>query len=119
MKYIRQFCIILFVSFLGEGLSFLIPLPIPAGIYGIILMFLALVSGLLPLEAVRDTGKFLVEIMPVMFIPAAAGLVDSWGLIRSSWLSYVVITVVTTVLVMAAAGRVTQHMIRKGGKKDA
>lgn len=118
MKYIRQFLIILAVTFLGEALSLLIPLPIPGGIYGLILMFAGLVTKIIPHEKVRDTGHFLVEIMPVMFIPPAVGLIDSWGIIRSSWLQYLVIIVVTTVLVMAAAGRVTQFFIRKGGEKD-
>ena len=74
MKYLRQFLIILFVSFLGEVLNYLIPLPIPASIYGILLMFLALELHIIPLSAVRETGRFLIEIMPVMFIPAAVGL---------------------------------------------
>ena len=31
MKYIKQFSIILLISFLGEALHALLPLPIPAG----------------------------------------------------------------------------------------
>ncbi|MCQ2559086.1 MAG: CidA/LrgA family protein, partial [Oscillospiraceae bacterium] len=79
-------------------------------------LFALLVSGLLPLEKVRETGKFLVEIMPVMFIPAAVGLMDSWGMISTSLVSYAVVTAVSTVLVMGAAGLVTQAVI-SGGKK--
>ena len=30
MKYLRQFCIILLISALGEGLHILLPLPVPA-----------------------------------------------------------------------------------------
>ena len=118
MKYIRQFLIILAIAFAGEVCSYFIPLPIPAGIYGILLLFAGLMTGRIPLDAVKDVGHFLVEIMPVMFIPAAVGLIDSWGLIKNSLLQYAVIIVVTTVLVMAAAGRVTQHFIRKGGRRD-
>ena len=112
MKYIRQFCIILGISFIGEILNRLIPLPIPAGIYGIILLFTGLATHLIPLEAVRETGRFLVEIMPVMFIPAAVGLMDSWDLLKNNWLPYVIVTLATMVAVMAVAGRVTQFVIR-------
>ena len=115
MKYIKQFFIIVAISCLGELLSRLIPAPIPAGIYGIILLFLGLLTKKIPLDAVKETAHFLVEIMPIMFIPAAVGLIDSWELIRSSWLKYIVIIVVTTVAVMAVAGRVTQHFAKKGG----
>lgn len=67
MKFIRQFLIILAVSFVGELLNYFIPLPIPASIYGLVLMLICLQRGIIPLEAVRETGKFLVEIMPLMF----------------------------------------------------
>ena len=63
MKYLKQFGMILFISFLGEILRAVIPLPIPASIYGLVLMLAALMTHLLPLEAVQDSGKFLIEIM--------------------------------------------------------
>ena len=73
MKYLRQFGLILLFSFLGEALRALIPLPVPASIYGMALLFLALAAGM-PLSAVEDTGDFLIEIMPVLFIPAGVGV---------------------------------------------
>ena len=68
MKYIRQFVIILFISFRGEALKYVLPLPIPASIYGLVLMFVLLETKVLKVEAVQDAGKFLIEIMPPMFI---------------------------------------------------
>ncbi len=111
MKYLRQFCIILIISFVGDLLHSVIPLPVPGSIYGILLLFALLKSGLLPLEAVKDTGKFLIEIMPVMFIPAAVGLVESWGVIGKSLGAYALVTVVSTILVMAVSGMVTQKFV--------
>ena len=76
MKYLRQFCIILLISALGEGLHILLPLPVPASVYGLVLMLGALTSGILKLEQVEDAADFLVEIMPVMFVPAGVGLLQ-------------------------------------------
>ncbi|MBQ0001586.1 MAG: CidA/LrgA family protein [Clostridiales bacterium] len=118
MKYIRQFLLILFISFLGEILHYLIPMPIPASIYGIIILFLGLEFHIIPLDSVKETGKFLIEIMPVMFIPAGVGLMESWGLIKASWLQYIITIVVSTVLVMAVAGRVTQMIVRRKEKQS-
>ncbi len=117
MKYIKQFAIILTVSFLGEALRALLPLPVPASIYGLLLMLLALCTGILPLEAVRETGRFLIEIMPLMFIPAAVGLLESWDRISPIVVELIVVTAVSTVLVMALSGRVTQWVIRKENRK--
>lgn len=115
MKYVRQFCIILLLSFMGELLYELFPFPVPASVYGLVLMLAALVSGLLKVEQVKETVSFLVEIMPVMFIPAGVGLMSSWGVLKPVLLPVAVITVLTTVIVMAVTGRVTQAIIR--GKK--
>jgi len=116
VKYLRQIVILLAFSFVGEALSLLIPLPIPGSIYGIVLLFLALETGLLKLSAVKEVSGFLVGIMPVMFVPPAAGLLVSWGVLKSNWLAYVVITLVTTFVVMAVSGLVTQWVIRRGKK---
>lgn len=112
MKYLKQFLIILTISFAGEILHWLLPLPVPASIYGILLLFVLLKTGILPLASVRETAGFLVEIMPVMFIPAAVGIMDSWGIIAPSWLEYLTMTVVSTVIVMAVSGLVTQAVLR-------
>lgn len=117
MKFLRQFGIILFVSFLGEMLHILIPLPIPASVYGLILMLLALCTRIIKLTQVKETADFLIEIMPVMFIPAAVGLLDSWSALQPIWLPVVVITILTTIIVMAVTGQVTQRMIRREHQK--
>lgn len=112
MKYLKQFLIILTISFSGEILHQLLPLPVPASIYGILLLFALLKTGILPLASVRETARFLVEIMPVMFIPAAVGIMDSWGIIAPSWLEYLIMTAVSTVIVMAVSGLVTQAVLQ-------
>ncbi|MCI9361272.1 MAG: CidA/LrgA family protein [Hungatella sp.] len=120
MKYIRQFGIILLISLVGELLHQWLPLPIPASIYGIILLFLCLEWKVISLASVKEASSFLIEIMPIMFIPAAAGLMDSWMVIKTSWVSYGAITVISTVVVMAVSGRVVQAVMKmeKGKKKS-
>ena len=95
----------------------LIPLPVPASVYGLVLMLAALITGVLKLGQVRETATFLIEIMPVMFIPAGVGLMESWSSLQPVWLPVILITIVTTVLVMVVTGKVTQAMIGKE-KKD-
>ena len=99
MKYLKQFMVILAFSFLGEVLHQVLPLPIPASVYGLVFMLAALMTGVLKLHQVKETSAFLIEIMPVMFIPAAAGLIDSWGILQPVIISLGIITVVTTVFV--------------------
>lgn len=120
MKYLKQFLIILAVSLLGEVCKAYLPLPIPASIYGMVFMFVFLLTGVIKLEQVKDAGKFLIEIMPVMFIPAGVGLMSSWSVLQSVLLPVSVITVITIFTVMAATGLVSQLVIKKSNKaKDS
>lgn len=118
MKYLRQFAIILFISLLGELLRILIPLPIPASVYGLVLMLVALTTGMLKVHQVKAAADFLIEIMPVMFIPAGVGLLDSWPALQPVWVPVVLITLLTTIIVMAVTGQVAQKIIRKEEKKN-
>lgn len=119
MKFLKQFSIILMFSFLGEILHVLLPLPVPASVYGLVLLLAALMTGVCKVEHVKEAADFLIEIMPVMFIPAAVGLLTAWDLLKPIWLPITLITVITTVLVMAVTGRVTQVVIRRNKKKEA
>ena len=116
MKFIRQFLIILAISLVGEILKYILPLPIPASIYGMAILFAGLMSGLIKLDAVRETGKFLIEIMPLMFIPAGVGLMDSWGNLHPILLPVAIITIVTNITVMGSTGLLSQWVIRRGRK---
>ena len=116
MKLVRQFAIILAFSLAGEALHALLPLPVPASIYGLVLMFLCLMLGVIKLSDVHDTACFLIEIMPIMFIPPAVGLMASWDVIQANLVAYLVIAAVTTIVVMAVSGLVTQAVLKKGKK---
>lgn len=115
MKYLKQFGIILSVSCSGEILRFLLPWPIPASIYGLVLLFLLLALGIVKLDQVKDAGEFLIKIMPPMFIPAAVGLIDSWPQLKRLLLPLCVIIPLTTILVMLVTGKVTDFFV---GRKE-
>lgn len=118
MKYMKQFCLIMFISFLGEVLHHYLPLPIPSSIYGLVILFVGLMTGVVKLSHVEETGRFLIEIMPLMFIPAAVGLLESWGILAPIWIPIVGITLITTVIVMIVSGKITQFAIRLENQEE-
>lgn len=121
MKYLKQLLIILTISFIGEILAYFIPFPIPASIYGIIILFVCLNLGIIKLSQVNETGKFLIEIMPIMFIPAAVGIIENWETLHDSILKYIILLIVSTIVVMVCSGIVTQFVIKhdkNGGNKN-
>ena len=112
MKYARQFAIILFITFLGEVLRYILPFPIPAPVYGLMLMLGGLNFKIIPLEQVKDVGGFLISIMPIMFIPATVELMVSWTALEGILVPVLFIIVSTTIIVMVVTGKVTQFMIQ-------
>lgn len=118
MKYLRQVMIILGITLVGEGLNYALPLPVPAGVYGLFLLLVLLKSGLLKLESVETVGSFLLDIMPIMFIPSSVGIIESYFQVKNILVSIVLICILSTVAVMVVTGRMTQWMIeRKEGKR--
>ena len=111
-----QFGVILAVTFVGELLYALLPLPIPASIYGLIVMLICLGTKVVKLSQVKIAADFLIDIMPPMFIPAAVGLIVVWGDLKEILIPVVVITCLSTVIVMVCTGKVTQTLIRRKQK---
>ena len=118
MKYLKQFLIILVISLIGELLNKLLPLPVPASIYGMVILFIGLLSGVIKLSSVKEAGSFLIEIMPVMFIPAGVGLMSSWLNLKPIIIPVCIITVVTIFTVMIVSGHVTQFIVKRTKKND-
>lgn len=118
MKYIEQFLVILAFSFVGELLHEVIPFPIPGSIYGLLLLFVALVTKVVKLPQVQGAAKYLIEVMPLMFIPAGVGLLTSWDALQPILIQVVIIMLASTILVMGIAGKVTQWVIEFAAKKE-
>ena len=117
MKQIKQLSIILLFSLLGELCHVIIPLPIPASTYGMVLLLLALLLKLLTIDHIHETGVFLVKILPLLFVVPTVGLVKYWDLIRSNLIGIILIILVTTTLTFAVSGSLVKAF-RKGGKAD-
>lgn len=118
MKYFRQILLIMLFTCLGELLHTWIPAPIPASIYGMILLFLALSLKIVKVEAVADAGSFLVSILPVLFVVPLVSLMDYWSAIKDALIPIFLIILASTLLVFGLSGRVTQWLMERKGGKD-
>lgn len=119
MKYLKQAFVILVFSLLGQVLQALIPLSIPAAIYGFVLLFIALSTGLLKEEHIDETATFLIQIMPVLFVAPAVNLLAYFDLIAQNLVGILTIIFVSTFLVFAVSGLVARILQKKGGGEDA
>ena len=118
MKYITQVLYILLFSLLGELLQAIVPLPIPAAIYGIILLLIALWTGLLKEEKIADTANFFISIMPILFVTPAVKILQHWNLISGKLAQIICIMVVSTFVVFTVSGLVTKALRKKEDKDN-
>jgi holin-like protein len=112
MTYIRQFAVIITVCFIGEVLQKYIPLPVPASIWGLLLMFLSLRTKIFPLKAVDTTSDFILAIMPLLFVPSTVALITAGPTLKKYGIQFLIIGVVSTIVVFGVTGIVTQAIIR-------
>lgn len=117
MKYIKSIAVICAVSFAGELMHTLVPLPVPGSIYGLIIMFVLLLTGAVKLSDVKSVGDFLITLMPIMFVAPAAGLITSFESYRGFIVPMVAVVIVTTPLTMVVTGKVADALIRVEEKK--
>lgn len=115
MKYIGQIGLLMLVTFLGELFNKVLPWPVPGSIYGFILMLLSLQLKIIRLEMIKDVADFLLDIMPVMFIPAAVGLLVIWEDVSQYMWQILIICITTTLIVMVTTGKVTDLILGKAG----
>lgn len=116
MKYLKQICLIFLFSFLGEVCRAVIPLPIPASIYGMVLLFAAMGLKLIRPAQVRDAGSFLTGLLPVLFVAPTVSLMDCWDQIKDAVVPLLAVALATTVITFGAAGLVTK-LVMKGEKR--
>ena len=120
MKYIKQVSIIFTITFMGEILKEISPIPFPiqSSVYGLILMLLALTTKIIKLDDVKESAYFLISIMPIMFIPPAINLITVWPNIQSKIIAYFVICIISTLIVMISSGVLTQKILNNMENKN-
>lgn len=117
MKHLKQIAIILAVSFAGEALHSIIPLPVPGSIYGLLMMLALLMTGVVKIHEVKAVGDWLITLMPIMFVAPTAGLISGFDSYRGFIIPIIVIVLVTTPLTMVVTGKTVEGLMRVEERK--
>ena len=123
MKYMKQIGVIATIAFVAEMLYFVIPLPIPASVYGMAILFFSLCFGIIKIEMVEDVADWILSIMPIFFIAPTVGLIEAFEDIKGQMIPLVFICIISTVVVTSVTGLTAQGIIRlrkgkKGGEEN-
>lgn len=117
MKFLIQFGIITGLTLIGQVLNFILPFPVPASVWGMVLLFILLCLHIIRLEQIEQAADFLLSIMTVMFVPVGAGLIQSYSGIKNELFSIFAVIILSTLVCFFITGKVSQWIIAKQAKR--
>jgi len=100
--------------FAGEALRYLLDLPVPGNVIGMVLIFISLKTGIIKLEAVKPASDKLIKYMVLFFVPYGVGLMDLADVIKANWLSIVVAVIASTIITLYVTAIVEQKLEKHG-----
>ena len=108
MKILRQSAIIAAVCAVAELIKYLLPLPIPASVYGLILI---------KPEQISTVADFFLSIMPVLFIAPTVALITQPEHLAVMGGPVVLLGILGTTLVIGISGKAAQAVGRQEAKR--
>ncbi|MGG1572836.1 CidA/LrgA family holin-like protein [Fictibacillus sp. NRS-1165] len=117
IRIILQIVILSAFSMLGEAVHHFFHLPIPGSIIGLILLLTGLSIKMVPVKLIEDGAGFLLSFLPLLFIPAMAGVINYPSLFSGNGALLMLIVVLSTIVTMVAAGIASQWLEQKAAKR--
>src|SRR5699024_9167944 len=127
MKYIQIIIQILFLFVLFwivEWIRYIFHLMIPVSEIELVLLFILIISCIITEKCIGLEDNVMMTHLVLFFVPATVGIMDYIDLFKGKGVFLIVITIVSTILVMAVSGFVSQKMqqqkvYQRGEKENA
>ncbi|WP_169718046.1 Holin-like protein CidA [Sporomusa silvacetica DSM 10669] len=117
MNFIFGFTILLLFQFVGTTLSQLLHLPLPGSLAGLVLLAIALATGLLPMHFIEQTANALLSEMSLFFIPAGVGLILYADLLFQNSVAIILTVLISTLIVLCLTGKIVDQVLPNPDKK--
>lgn len=118
MNLIVEFCVVFLICMAGEWIAALLPFTLPASVISLILLLILLLSGAVKEQTIQGTSHFLIDNMGLFFIPAIVGTLEYLDVLKLQIVPFLVISLVSTPLVYAAAAWSVRLFMKLFRKKE-
>lgn len=112
VKILWQIGIVLGICLIGEGISRLLPIPFPASVISMILLFIVLLTKGLKPDHLKQKADFLTKNMAFFFIPAGVGVMNVYPQIKNSILPLLLVCVLTSIITFGVTATTVRAVIR-------
>lgn len=102
--------VILLISKIIESF---IPIPMPASVIGLVLLFIALCTGIVKLGQVESVGTALTNNISFLFVPAGISVINSLQILSQSPVLIILLIIISTILLLISTGFASQLLVTK------
>jgi holin-like protein len=117
MKHLRQLAIILVICFIGEAINRILHIPIPGNVIGMVILLIALLSGLIKLEAIEGVAEFMLKYLAFFFVPAGIALISSLNILKANFFPLIAVILLSTIIVLVVTG-LTVQLLKRGKNSE-
>ncbi len=112
LKLLRELCIILIISFIGNVINKVLKLSIPGNVIGIFILLAILCLGVIKVEDIEHVSSFLLKNLAFFFVPAAVQLMTCFKTISKVVFPILAVLVISSIIVIVVTA-LTVRIIKK------
>lgn len=117
-SFLQQASIFAIIMLVSKGIAFLLPIPMPASVIGLILLFLALCLKIIKLEQVEAFGTSLTGIISFLFVPSGISLINSLDILSAYGIQIFTVIFVATFVILAITGWGATYLLQAKERTD-
>lgn len=112
-NFFHQSLVIAIILLISNIIESFMPIPMPASVIGLVLLFIALCTGIVKLGQVEKVGTTLTNNIGFLFVPAGVSVINSLGVLSSSPILIILLIIISTLLLLLCTGFFSQMLITK------
>ncbi|WOQ71172.1 antiholin-like murein hydrolase modulator LrgA [Bacillus stratosphericus] len=110
--FLSQAFIFATVMFVSNLISMYLPIPMPASVIGLVLLFILLTTKIVRLEQVEQLGSSLTGLISFLFVPSGISVIQSLGVMQEVGVQVVGVIIIATIMLLAATGLFSQLLMQ-------
>ncbi|KIL26212.1 antiholin-like murein hydrolase modulator LrgA [Bacillus altitudinis] len=110
--FLSQAFIFATVMFVSNLISMYLPIPMPASVIGLVLLFILLTTKIVKLEQVEQLGSSLTGLISFLFVPSGISVIQSLGVMQEVGVQVVGVIIIATIMLLAATGLFSQLLMQ-------
>ncbi|REH98266.1 antiholin-like protein LrgA [Staphylococcus felis] len=115
-SFLHQVLVMALILFVSKIIESFMPIPMPASVIGLVLLFILLCTGIVKLGQVESVGTALTNNIGFLFVPAGVSVVNSLGVLSQSPFLIIALIIVSTLLLLVCTGFASQIILKVTSK---